>query len=97
MLVGTLKILWMLSKKNDMSWIASGIRAAGEGVGMIATGVDVKEVAIVVVGVALGVSVALSVVGLLGARIILLDGTWDIGVIVIGSLDSVARASATYI
>ena len=83
--MGTLKILWMLSKKNDTSWIASGLCAAGEGVGVIATAVDVKAVAVVVVvaGVALGMSVALSVIGLLGARINSPDDTRDIGVIVI--------------
>ena len=89
--MGTLNILWMLLKKNDTSWIASRIRAAGGGVGMIATAVNVKAVAVVVVvaGVALGVSVALLVIGLLGVGINSLDDAWNIGVIVIGSLDSV--------
>ena len=56
--MGTLNILWMLSKKNDTSWIASGLRAAGEGVGVMIA-VDVEAVA----GDTFGVS-TLSVVGL---------------------------------
>ena len=64
-LVGTLKILWMLSKKTDTSRIASGLRAAGEGVD-----VDIEAVA-------LSVSVTLSVVGLLDAVINSLDDTRD--------------------
>ena len=58
---------------------------------MITTAVDVKAVVVVVVvtGVYLGASVALLVVGLLGVGINLLDDAQDIGIIVIGSLDSV--------
>ena len=58
---------------------------------MIATAVDVKAVAVVVTvaGVALGVSVALSVVGLLGVDINSPDDARDMGIIVTGSLDSV--------
>ena len=91
-LVGALNILWMLSKRNDTSWIASGLRAAREGVGaMIA--VDVEAVT----GDTFGVS-TLSVVGLLGAGINSLDDTQD--TVVIGSdgiLDSVPEASVTCI
>ena len=86
--MGTLNILWMLSKKNDTSWIASGLRAAGEGVGVMIA-VDVEAVA----GETFGVS-TLSVVGLLGVGINSLDDTQD--TVVIGSdgtLDSVPEAS----
>ena len=73
----------MLSK-SDTSWIASGLRAAGEGVGVMIA-VDVEAVA----GDTFGVS-ALSVVDLLGAGINSLDDTQD--TVIIGSdgiLDSV--------
>ena len=56
--MGTLNILWMLSKKNDTSWIASGLRD-GEDVGVMA--VNVEAVAVAVAWLALGAS-ALSVV-----------------------------------
>ena len=65
----------------------SRLRDAGEGVGMMATAVDVEAVA--VAGLALGVSVTLSVVCLLSVGINSPDDTQDIGIIVIGSLDSV--------
>ena len=90
--MGTLNILWMLSKKNDTSWIASGLRAAGEGVGVMIA-VDVEAVA----GETFGVS-TLSVVGLLGVGINSLDDTQD--TVVIGSdgtLDSVPETSVTCI
>ena len=90
--MGALNILWMLSKRNDTRWIASGLRAAREGVGaMIA--VDVEAVT----GDTFGGS-TLSVVGLLGAGINSLDDTQD--TVVIGSdgiLDSVPEASVTCI
>ena len=82
-LVSTLYIPWMLSN-SDTSWIASGLRAAGEGVGVMIA-VDVEAVA----GDTFGVS-ALSVVDLLGAGINSLDDTQD--TVIIGSdgiLDSV--------
>ena len=90
--MGTLNILWMLSKKNDTSWIASGLRAAGEGVGVMIA-VDVEAVA----GETFGVS-TLSVVGLLGVGINSLDDTQD--TVVMGSdgtLDSVPETSVTCI
>ena len=67
----------MLSKKNDTTCIARGLRAAGKGVGVMIE-VDVEAVA----GDTFGVS-TLSVVGLLGAGINSLDDTRDI--VVIGS------------
>ena len=63
--MGTLNILWMLSKTHT-SWIASGLRAAGEG-----GDVDVEAAA-------LDVSITLSAVGLLGAGMNSLDDTRDI-------------------
>ena len=60
----------MLSKKNDTSWIASGLRADGEGVGVMAVNVEA------VAGDTFGVSTLL-MVGLLGAGINYLDDTRD--------------------
>jgi hypothetical protein len=74
----------MVSKENETSWMASGLRT---GTGMGAIAVDVEAVAVMGVGAdgsaaagdALGVS-TLSVVGLLSAGLNFPD-TWDIRVI----------------
>jgi hypothetical protein len=66
-----LKSRWVKSKKNDMSWIASGLHA---GVGVIA--VDVEAVAVVLVGTRVNGSVVTGgVLGVSTSSVVRLWGT----------------------